>query len=553
MKQKQALDIMKAGRNVYLTGPAGSGKTYVLRQYIEYLKERGVTAGLTASTGIAATHLGGVTIHSWSGMGIKDNLTAMNIEALTEKEYLWRRYDKTKVLIIDEVSMMSKNMFDSLERLCRAMKRDERPFGGMQIILSGDFFQLPPITKNNEKAEFIISSDAWKGADIRVCYLDGQFRQNDGTLEAILAEIRGGEVSDETRELLHQHSMDNDVDEITPTRLFTHNKDVDVLNEEELKKLPGEVHEYYMDSKGKATLVESLKKGLLSPEILRLKKDAVVMFVKNNFEEGYVNGTLGTVEEFRGDVPIVRTFGGSYIEVTEADWSIEEDGKVLAKVTQLPLRLAWAITVHKSQGMSLDAAHVDLSNSFVPGQGYVALSRLRTLRGLVLKGMNEIAFMVHPEVLKFDSHLKKESEKWEIVISRFDEKAMTDMHNVFVLESGGTLDKVKMKENKKKKSSEVSVKISTYEKTKELLLEGKTIEEIMEDRGVVFGTVVSHIEKLLEKGEKIDIKKIKPEAKDLKIIKKAFKEVGDTKLTPLFEKLDGKYTYEQIRIARLFF
>ncbi|KKR39213.1 MAG: AAA ATPase [Parcubacteria group bacterium GW2011_GWF2_40_10] len=158
MKQKDALKILKAGKNVYLTGAAGSGKTHVLNEYISYLKNRGARAAVTASTGIAATHIGGVTIHSWSGAGIKDDLNDEDIERLIQKEYLYKKFEKTKVLIIDEVSMLSSRLFDSVERVCRAMKRSEEPFGGMQVVLSGDFFQLPPITKEGGNADFIHSS-----------------------------------------------------------------------------------------------------------------------------------------------------------------------------------------------------------------------------------------------------------------------------------------------------------------------------------------------------------------------------------------------------------
>ena len=190
MIQKEALDILKAGKNVFLTGPAGSGKTHTINSYIEHLKAHGIGVALTASTGIAATHIGGVTIHSWSGMGIKDYLSDPDVEALSEKKYLMDRYKNTKVLIIDEISMMSNTMFDSLDRLCRFMKGNFEPFGGMQIVLSGDFFQLPPIAKPGDKTSFVFDSKAWKESDIRVCYLETQFRQDDSSLSAVLSEIR---------------------------------------------------------------------------------------------------------------------------------------------------------------------------------------------------------------------------------------------------------------------------------------------------------------------------------------------------------------------------
>jgi len=552
MKQSTALDILKAGKNVYLTGAAGSGKTHVLNEYITYLKHRGVVVGVTASTGIAATHLGGVTIHSWSGAGIKDRLSDHDIEALEQKEYLWKRFNKAKVLIIDEVSMLSPALFDSVERICRVMKRNEDVFGGMQIVLSGDFFQLPPIVRGGSSIEFINKSDAWNNMDIRVCYLHEQFRQEDGELEDILNEMRTGKVSSKTRDLLLGQSEKKADVGITPTRLYTHNVDVDRENEKELQALSGEEKKFEMESKGKSNLVDALKKSILAPETLCLKKDAVVMFVKNSFDDGYVNGTLGVVEDFDGHVPVIKTFSGKKIHAHTAEWAVEEDGKVLAKVEQLPLRLAWAITVHKSQGMSMDAAEIDLSKSFVPGQGYVALSRLRTLDGLFLHGINDMAFAVHPHVADLDKYLLSESAKWEKVIARFDNKDMSEMHKVFVEQSGGTIDKKEIEKNKKEQVEDIAEKIPTHEKTRALIDSGMNLKEVAKERGMTIGTIISHLEKLKALDPNIDLKKFKPKQPDLKKLKEAFKATKDTKLAPVHKKLKGEYSYEELRLARLF-
>jgi len=554
MKQSVALDILKAGRNVYLTGPAGSGKTHTLREYIEYLKNHGVVLGITASTGIAATHFGGVTIHSWSGIGIKEKLSEYDIEMLTQKEYLHKRYNKTQVLIIDEVSMLSPDFFDSLDALAKALRGSKDPFGGMQIVLSGDFFQLPPVVKGEQKIAFINSSKAWRDMNLRICYLTEQFRQSDGdSLTQILNEIRGGEVTEESRFLLGEQVYAEFGEGVRPTRLFTHNRDVDALNKKELDGIDDDdVFVSEMDTRGKRTLVDGLKNGVLAPENLELKREAVVMFVKNNFDAGYVNGTLGVVEDFEDEMPVVRTFDGKYITVAPASWTIEDNDKVMAEVRQFPLRLAWAITIHKSQGMSLDAAEINLSNSFVPGQGYVALSRLRTLSGLLLKGMNEIALSVNSDVLKLDGILRKDSDRWETAIGRFSKKEVQKMHEEFILKAGGTLDKKEIAKNKAKEAESMAEKKSTYEQTRELLAEGKDLEAVAEVRGVTLGTVISHLEKLKKDGAELAYDRFKPKANDLKKIRKAFEDLDGDKLTPVFKRLDGEYTFEELRLARIF-
>jgi hypothetical protein len=552
MKQSEALTILKAGRNVYITGPAGSGKTYILNEYIQYLKERGVSVAVTASTGIAATHIGGVTIHSWSGIGIKDDLSSMEIDLLTQKEYLWKRYDKARVLIIDEVSMINAKMFDALDRLAQGMKGNTLPFGGMQVVLSGDFFQLPPIIRGGGEVAYIDKSNAWKTLGVRVCYLEEQHRQDDLSLHGILNEIRSGEVSPETQKLFEEMCGNESKQKSEPTRLYTHNFDVDSVNEERLEKLSGEMFEYEMKTKGRASVVQSLCKSILAPENLRLKKDAVVMFVKNNFEEGYVNGTLGRVVAFENNIPVVETYSGKKVFVGSVTWEVEDDGKVLAQAEQLPLRLAWAITVHKSQGMSIDSAEIDLSKSFVPGQGYVALSRLRNIEGLTLLGLNKMALSVDPYVLMLNKRLLKESLAWSRVIKKFSTDDFDEMHTDFIVRSGGTVDAKEIKKNKARTSEEIQLKIPTHEQTLTLLHKGKSLKEVAKERGMTMGTIISHLEKLEHGMYDIDLKKYAPKAKDLKAIKSAFKETKDTKLTPVHKKLKGKYTYDELRLARLF-
>lgn len=421
MKQSEALDLLKMGYSVFLTGAAGSGKTYLLNQYIDYLRTQLIPVGITASTGIAATHMGGTTIHSWSGMGIKDSLSDKDIRDLFVRQYLRTRFLKTKVLVIDEISMLHAHRLDLVDSILRAFKGNDLPFGGLQVIMCGDFFQLPPVTKGDERGGFVTESLVWQEMNPVVCYLDEQFRQDDRVFLRILNDIRSNEVNEMTAEYLSERLMKDVNGYAKPTKLFTHNADVDSINAVQLQALEGEEQRYGMRWHGNFNLVEVLKKSCLAPDDLVLKKGAQVMFVKNNYEAGYVNGTLGEVIGFKSQsdesshmLPIVRTFDGNELVVTPVDWEVKEDAKVLAGITQIPLRLAWAITVHKSQGMSLDAAEIDLSRSFTPGMGYVALSRVRSLSGLKLMGMNQMALQINENVSEMDRKFRMRSDEMMI-------------------------------------------------------------------------------------------------------------------------------------------
>lgn len=417
MTQQQALDILKMGHNVFLTGPAGSGKTHLLNQYIKYLNKHNVSVAVTASTGIAATHIDGRTIHSWAAIKTKAQLTKKELDALFRKDDVRARIAAAKVLIIDEVSMLDAKRFELIDTVCRRMRQKSGPFGGLQVILCGDFFQLPPIsTRGEPSSEFVFASTLWERARIVVCYLEKQYRQSDVQFLQLLNDIRGNLVTEATRNTLRTRHQKQIVGFPKPTKLYTHNHKVDSTNSFELSQIDAEPHAYYMSNSGDKELVTELKKSCIAPEELVLKTGAFVMFVKNNFDAGYVNGTLGTVVGFdeENGQPIVEKRDGTRITVGSENWIAANDhGTELARISQVPLRLAWAITVHKSQGMSLDCAEIDLSQAFIEGMGYVALSRVRTLSGIKLMGLNDMALRVNPLITEFDKELKEHSHNTE--------------------------------------------------------------------------------------------------------------------------------------------
>lgn len=559
MNQEKALSILKSGTNVFLTGSAGTGKTYVLNQYIQYLKARKIPVSITASTGIAATHLQGTTIHAWSGIGIKDTLTTRNLRELKEKKYLKKNIDKSRVLIIDEISMLHRKQFELVNEVLQYFRETDAAFGGIQLVLCGDFFQLPPIGNNSEvnRDKFCFMSQAWLDAKLSICYLTDQFRQSDTKLDEILNEIRSGHVSSNSIEILK--STNNEIEAEEPTRLYTHNMDVDRINGQHMNEIKGRKKVFKAKVKGNLKLAETIKRSIMAPESLELKKEAKVMFVKNNYEKGYLNGSLGRVMTYNDDgFPVIQLHNGAHIVAEPEDWRIEDEtGKLLVSYQQVPLRLAWAITVHKSQGMTLDSAVMDLSNTFEKGQGYVALSRIKGLEGLQLKGFNSTTLEVDRLALKADKRFQALSEETEQEVLHED---LTKKAFNFIKKSGGITNVDEIVENKKQleKGKKVTKK-STYLITKQMIDNGHSLEDIVIERGLTIGTVSTHLIRIADLYPKTDLSRFKPDSGILKKVKEArntlLKEIGPGErisLKPIFDKLKGELTYDQIKMALVF-
>ncbi len=556
MKQETALTILKTGGNVFLTGEPGSGKTYVVNEYIAWLEACGVSVAVTASTGIASTHIGGMTIHSWSGIGARDSLSHFELDQIVSREVVVKRVKKAKVLIIDEISMLDGKMLDMVNAVCRTVRQSADAFGGLQVIFVGDFFQLPPITKQGDMMRYAFESRAWEDARPLTCYLTDQFRQEDELLLGLLQSIRRNQVEDDHFTLLKEQT-EIAYEGIEPTRLFTHNADVDAVNASKLAELSGSKASYAMQSAGSKPMVEALVKTCLSPQVLELKVDAMVMCTKNNFEAGYVNGTLGRVVSFDSaeGFPVIETTDGRQVTVRPSSWSVAEDKKVLAEITQIPLRLAWAITVHKSQGMSLDAVEIDLSRAFVYGQGYVALSRVRTLAGLKMLGMSPTSLNVDPKIVSVDEKFRNNSDEAENAFEVMEEDEVLTMHTQFVSASGGKLVTGPITKEPKKAFERIK-KESTLEETKKLLQAGKTVAEIAKSRDVAESTIWTHLERLTEEKliTKADVAHLvsNPDWKEAeKPLMKAILKHGIEKLKPLYEETGEKFDYNLIRLSRI--
>jgi GTPase SAR1 family protein len=568
MNQDQALDLLKTGKNVFLTGAAGSGKTYLLNKYINYLKEHQVAVAVTASTGIAATHLQGTTIHSWSGMGVRNSLSGKEMEKIMSNSRIKRNYKKTKVLIIDEISMLHKDQLDTVDSIARYVLDSEAPFGGIQVVVCGDFFQLPPVTsaQENSSTPFAFESSVWDTGDFHVCYLHEQHRQGDDPLLTVLNDIRSGTAGEHTKVPLRTRYKKEPEGDMKATKLYSRNVNVDSINEQALSAINERERVFGMKTHGFSALVDGLKKSCLAHETLRLKIGAEVMFIKNDVLGDYVNGTRGVVVGFDNNSgwPVVKTYDNQTIIVYPEEWKYEDNGIVRATIAQVPLRLAWAITIHKSQGMTLDAAEMDLGDTFEPGMGYVALSRVRKLSGLKLMNLNEMALRVHPQILQQDRFFKAGSEDAVKYLESLPEKELSSLQlntlldrfsgRKIAISSQSEMGEIprSMPKVKAKKEKPTPTHLITLDFIKEKL----PVKEVAEKRGLTVGTIITHLEKLRgeQRLEESYIKHLRDMLPTVTFdaILSEFKQSEDGKLQPIFDKFEGKYTYDELRVVRFF-
>lgn len=395
-QQRDIMDTIEAGENVFVTGPAGTGKSFLLRHLKEVFHSDGLH--VTASTGIAAVQVGGVTLHSWAGLGYGDQ----GIDPIME--YIWsgratrlrKKIRDAKLLAIDEISMLPHVIFDYLNHILKQVRGSEAPFGGLQMILFGDFFQLPPISRDDSHPPFCFESEAWKEGHFRSFELSQIFRQEDPEFISFLSRLRYGALSQRDIDDLYARTSHPFSEDQAPTCLATHHVQVNRINEHALNQIEAEPKRFVMEGSGNQNKIQFLKKNCLAPEELVLKKGAQVMMLKNTFQkDGIINGSTGVIIEFSpGGNPIVQFSNGKKKVIEPSEWVVEEvdpatmERKVSASVCQLPLTLAWAMTVHKSQGLTLDKVVCDLGNAFTEGQIYVALSRVRSMGHLHIQRLN---------------------------------------------------------------------------------------------------------------------------------------------------------------------
>ncbi|XP_075280839.1 ATP-dependent DNA helicase PIF1 [Opisthocomus hoazin] len=407
-EQEAVLGAVRSGKSVFFTGCAGTGKSFLLKKIAGSLPPKSTYA--TASTGVAACHIGGTTLHAFAGIGSGKAPLEQCIQ-LAERPGARRHWLACQHLIIDEISMVDGQFFDRLEAVARAVRKRDEPFGGIQLIICGDFLQLPPVCKANEETKFCFQAKSWRKCIHINMELTEVRRQTDKTFVSLLSAVRLGRCTEEVSRLLMQAAANrSERDGILATRLCTHKDDVEVTNERRLQQLSGEVHAFEaLDSD--PMLVKLIDAQCPVGGRVELKLGAQVMLAKNlDVSQGLVNGARGVVVGFESEqkgLPKVRFLCGITQVIKMEKWVFKGASGVHLSRQQLPLKLAWAISIHKSQGMSLDCVEISLSRVFECGQAYVALSRARSLAGLRVLDFDPKVVRADPSVLQFYRQLRR--------------------------------------------------------------------------------------------------------------------------------------------------
>lgn len=425
VNKEQALEILNSGINVFMTGPAGSGKTHLIKEFARSSKKN---VALTATTGIAALNLGGETVHRFLGIGIttRPEQAEPIIKKLNKFKYSkkpwekerWNLLNSLEVLIIDEVSMLRRDQFELIELVLSEIKNNSKPFGGVQIILVGDFFQLPPVVTPSQKKQFIdlinpycFQSVIWNYGQINSINLTTNYRQSDSKFLQILNDIRIGKVTNEIDKIMRARLNKKLNTDIKPVKLFPYKIDVAAENTSCLKAIKEPKYLSQAEYIGKSIDIEILKKDIQAKDKLYFCKGAQVMMLTNEPNNIWNNGSMGII--VNADPVSIRLTNGRLIRPEMHKWERVVHKLVLGKwkqetvatMTQYPFRLSYSQTIHKSQGLTLDYVELDLSNCFTPGQAYVALSRVKELNGLSLKGWNKKSIFADETVRKFYSYV----------------------------------------------------------------------------------------------------------------------------------------------------
>jgi hypothetical protein len=400
--QKKALkELLHTRDNLHITGFAGTGKSYLIKLFREIKKMMQESIPMVASTGAASLLVNGVTFNSYFGLGILSGGVEATIDHAMYNHALCERLIYTDTIVIDEISMISATTLKAANLLCQRVRMNDEFFGGIRVIFVGDFFQLGPFSDNNN-VEWAFDGDDWKNAHIKKIELKKIMRTKDKKFLDILAKIRVGKVDKKVETFLNGHILKGKVSNFEGTIIFSRNNDVDNYNKTQLESLDTPTLFCKTAYAGEDSAIDKIKDNLIIPEVLELKRGALIMVRINNFMDGYVNGTLGHVLGISGDVLNIKTLKGDIVRVKKHNFDLlNGNGEVIARAKNYPVTLAWAITIHKSQGASIDKALIALDRLWLHGQAYTALSRLSSAEGLFITKWDKKSFIVDPKVIKY--------------------------------------------------------------------------------------------------------------------------------------------------------
>lgn len=416
--QQEAIDYMEKQYNVCITGPAGTGKTEIIRKFVLLCKSKEINLAITSTTGSSALLIGGTTLHSYLGIGYG----SASVESLTSKilSYKWlrQRWNSLDCLIIDEISMLHPDLFDKLEEIARIVRANNRPFGGIQLILSGDFCQLPAVGCD----KMCFESVSWNRCIKKVIHLKEIIRQQDPIFIEVLQKIRLGIIDRQVKDVIKSRvdvKLTNE-HRIIPTRLYCKNINVDMINDQELEKLINQGKESYtyemefffdkITIQSKESIKERFIKNCTAKQHLQIVEDSQVILLRNlDLQNGLANGSRGIVTGFVNGFPNVKFLSGIERIIDWYVWEVEENDRLVMSARQLPIKIAYAISIHSSQGMTLDYVSIDLSDVFEHGQAYTGLSRVKTLNGLCVERVHFLRLKAHPKAIEF--YTKKSTDE----------------------------------------------------------------------------------------------------------------------------------------------
>ena len=414
------LTLLKNGENVFLTGFAGTGKSYILNKLKEYFKKK---LTITSTTGIAAVNVKGQTLHSWAGVGLCRNTVYNTVEKIKKRPTQYRQIMNCKILAVDEISMLNIEAFEYINEVLREVRECNDPFGGIQVFFIGDFFQLPPVEKEGEIRHYCFDSPVWDKLGLKNVVLKKNYRQNEENFITALAHMRENCLEVEDIELLKTRCVENEDADIL--HIFSTNEEANKYNFAKFNMIDEPVKLFYAEdgvyrgsklvtegfTESENYILEIFSKNCRAEKEIALKLGARVMLLVNmDFNKGLINGACGVIQGFNQDTISIKFDNGIVSNIPKHKFEYYYNERIVAERMQYPLKLAYGITIHKSQGMTLDRLVVDCARIFERGQSYVAMSRVKTLEGLYLKNFEPEKVLVDNRVAEFYENIKEVEE-----------------------------------------------------------------------------------------------------------------------------------------------